>query len=189
MYIICQYYDEEDCYVKMNSYNSCAILSINIRSLANKWHEFKQFLTSSFGNYKPSVICFQETWNISSFDDFSLEDYHPLFYMTRDPSGLNNNCGGGIGILVHNSLEFEPLHDLSVFLPKVFESQFIRIKNDKNNFTIIGNVYRPNTAPFADVKRANYELNKILEKIRSHPIYRKCLDINLVGDFNIDFTY
>ena len=184
----CQYYNEEDCYEKFKniSHNSFTILSINIRSLANKWHEFKQFITSSFGNYKPSVICFQEIWNISTFDNYSLEDYHPLFYMTRDPNGLNNNCGGGIGILVHNSLEFEPLHELSVFLPKVFESQFIRIKNNKNNFTIIGNVYRPNTAPFADLKRANYELNEILEKIKSYPIYKKCFDINLVGDFNID---
>ena len=36
------------------------------------------------------------------------------------------------------------------------------------------------------MKRANYELNEILEKIKSYPIYKKCLDINLVGDFNMD---
>ena len=167
--------------------NSFTILSLNIRSLSNKWHEFKQFLTSSFGEYRPNIICLQEIWNInSSYDDFSLTDYHPLLYKTRDSNGLNNNCGGGVGLLVHKSLNFEPIHELSVFIPRVFECQFIKVKNNKKSFTIIGNVYRPNSAPFANLQRANSELKKILDMIKCHPVYKKCCDVNIVGDFNID---
>ena len=83
----CQYYNEQDCYEKFKniSHNSFTILSINIRSLANKWHEFNQFITSSFGNYKPSVICFQEIWNISTFD------MNIGYYLDRDSFLQNAN--------------------------------------------------------------------------------------------------
>ena len=51
--------------------------------------------------------------------------------------------------------KFEPLHDLSIFIPNVFESQFIKIETSHNKFTIIGNIYRPNTGPIASVKDFN----------------------------------
>ena len=185
---VCQYYEEEACLNKFQSIKgkSFTILSLNIRSLPGKWLDFNQFLASSFGNYKPSVICLQEIWNIPTYADFSLEDYHPLIYNTRDVTGLNGNAGGGVGMFIHNSFNFEPLLELSTFLPRIFESQFVKLKTGKNKYTIIGNIYRPNSAPFADLKIANSQLKDILHSLKSNPLYKKSSDINIVGDFNID---
>ena len=185
---VCQYYEEDTCYQKFQniSEKSFTILSLNIRSLPGKWLEFNQFLSSTFGNFKPSIICLQEIWNISKYDNFVLDDYQPLSYSIRDPTGLNSNCGGGIGMFIHKSLSYEPLKELSTFIPHVYESQFVKIKTDKNKFAIIGNVYRPNSAPHANVKVAISHFQSTLDTIKFHPVYKKITDINIVGDFNID---
>ena len=57
-------------------------------------------------------------------------------------------------MFIHKSFNFEPLLELSTFLPRIFESQFVKLKTGKNKYTIIGNIYRPNSAPFADLKIA-----------------------------------
>ena len=89
-------------------------------------------------------------------------------------------------MFIHKSYNFEPLIELSTFLPRIFESQFVKLKTGKNTFTIIGNIYRPNSAPFADLKMANLQLKEILHSLRYNPLYKKSTDINIVGDFNID---
>jgi hypothetical protein len=185
---ICKYYEEEDCLSKMQSIKNetFSVLSLNIRSLPGKFMEFKNFLSSTFGDFKPSLICMQELWNIPLFEDFVLEGYHPLHFKTRDPEGLNPNIGGGVGVYIDRKLTFEPLADISIFIPRVFESQFLRVKTSKNKFIIVGNIYRPNTAPFADLKRCNDLLCEIIEKLKSNPDYKNAKDIVICGDMNID---
>ena len=78
------------------------------------------------------------------------------------------------------------LPELSVFIPHVFESQFFKIKTEKNKFLIVGNIYRPNSAPFADVKRSNTLLNEIIENIKSKPDYRNAKEYFICGYLNID---
>ena len=57
-----------------------------------------------------------------------LENYHPLHFKIRDKQGLNNNSGEGVGLWVVNSFYFEPVECISIFIPRVFKSQFIKIK-------------------------------------------------------------
>jgi hypothetical protein len=184
----CQYYEEEACLEKMQNIKNetFSVLSLNIRSLPGKFTEFKNFLAASFGSFKPNIICLQEIWNVGPYDNFDIDGYHPFNFKIRNIDGLNSNAGGGVGVYIDRQLTPLPLAELSHFIPRVFESQFFKIKTGKNKFMIIGNIYRPNTAPYADLKRCNTLLNEILAKLKSNPEYKNAKDIMLVGDVNID---
>ena len=86
----------------------------------------------------------------------------------------------------YTSFSFEPIDSISIFIPRVIESQFIKIKNSKNKYTIIGNIYRPNSAPFADIKYFNQALKDILIKIKSEQSLKNAQEIIIVGDMNIN---
>ena len=97
----------------------------------------------------------------------------------------NPNCGGGVGFFVSNKFEFEVLEEESIFVDGVYESLWVKVEVAKNNFKIIGNIYRPNTAPKASIKQAVEIHSSILSKITKNKEYSKC-SIEIVGDFNID---
>ena len=50
---------------------------------------------------------------------------------------------------------------------------------------IIGNVYRPNSAPLANLERSINIHNEIIEKLLSNNAHKKC-DIQILTDFNIN---
>ena len=81
---------------------------LNIRSLLGNWLEFQNFLKASFETFNPTVICLREIWSKPCFESFSLPDYHPFHFKIRNPSGINRNSGGGIGLWVVKSVSFEP---------------------------------------------------------------------------------
>ena len=184
----CQYYEEAEVNEKFNCLKTehFSILSLNIQSLPGKWLEFNNFLAATFNTFKPSVITMQEIWNKPSHMEFDLTGYHPFHFTIRDKKGLNSNAGGGVGLWVEKSFSFEPIDSISIFIPRVIESQFIKIKNSKNKYTIIGNIYRPNSAPFADIKYFNQALKDILLKIKSEQSLKNAQEIIIVGDMNIN---
>ena len=78
-------------------------------------------------------------------------------------------------------MNFKVRHDLSVFIPHIFESIFVEVKPCKNKKPIIiGNIYRPNTAPKADLDifmKTLFDIkNLICEENKT---------AFLLGDFNI----
>ena len=126
----------------------------------------------------------QEVWSI--FKTFELTGYSNIIYKTRDMNKERNpNCGGGVGFFVSNKFEFEVLEEESIFVDGVYESLWVKVEVAKNNFKIIGNIYRPNTAPKASIKQAVEIHSSILSKITKNKEYSKC-SIEIVGDFNID---
>ena len=72
-----------------------------------------------------------------------------------------------MGLWVENSFYFEPAESISIFIPRVFESQFIKIKTGKNKYILVGNIYRPNSAPYANIKYFNQTISDIFSKIKS----------------------
>ena len=184
----CEYFEEEDFTYKFKDISKqISTFSNNIRSLTGKWDDFSSLITNLNKNkFKFSVVAIQEVWNVPPNTDFSLADYRPFHYTIRDSSGMNANAGGGVGLWVNKNFEYEPIKDISIFEPHIFESQFIKLKTSKNKFIIIGNIYRPNTAPKADLQRFNDILENILDKISSDPDLKKADDVQLVGDVNID---
>ena len=50
---------------------------------------------------------------------------------------------------------------------------------------IIGNVYRPNTAPLANLERSIEIHNQTIDKLLSNNSHKRC-DIQILADFNIN---
>ena len=81
--------------------------------------------------------------------------------------------------------DYEVLIEESVFIPHVYESIWIKIKMKNGPDKIIGNIYRPNTAPLGSLERALEIHNQIIEKIIANQNHKKC-DAQIVADFNVN---
>ena len=178
----CNYLEPEEVHSQIGP-NSFSILSHNIRSLSGHFENLKyslySMLPASF-----SVIALQEVWSIHKHYD--LVGFSDIIYKTRDKDKERNpNCGGGVGFFVNKMFDFEILEEESIFVEGVYESLWIKIEVSKNNYKIIGNVYRPNTAPKANTKQAIEIHSSILSKISKSKDHSKC-SIEIVGDFNLD---
>ena len=182
----CKYYEVEEFANSFKDNDKFSTLSLNIRSLTGKWMEFKELISSFSDSHKFSVIALQEVWNVPKGMSYSLPGYKPFEYKIRDNTGRNSNAGGGVGLWVKNNIEYEILNQISIFEPNFFESQFIKVITGKNKFTIVGNIYRPNTGPMANLGRFIETLDELLTKINNDPELRKCEDIQIMGDLNID---
>ena len=49
----------------------------------------------------------------------------------------------------------------------------------------MGNIYRPNSAPYANIKYFNQTISDIFSKIKSDPNFMNINEVILVGDTNI----
>ena len=178
----CQYFELEEVNAEIDS-DSFSILSHNVRSLSGHFESFKDMLYAMLPtNF--SVIAMQEVWSIHKV--YNLTGYSDMVFKTRDMNKERNpNCGGGVGFFVHKKFEYEVLEEESIFVEGVYESLWIKVEVAKNIFKIVGNVYRPNTAPRASIKQAIEIHSSILTNISKNKDHSKC-SIELVGDFNID---
>ena len=91
-----------------------------------------------------------------------------------------------VGLFIDSNYnDYEVLKDESFFIPHVYESLWIKIRTKNGKDKIIGNVYRPNTAPRANLEQAIQIHLNILEKIMTNKEHYKC-DIQILGDFNVN---
>ena len=182
----CSYYDPETFLEKTNTLHnaSFSIFSLNIRSLPGKWNEFQNFLSTNVSDsFRFDILAVQEIWSVPN--KFHLPGYSQLHFTVREKNMPNKNVGGGVGLWVADNLKFEPIPELSVFIPHVFESQFIKVYTKSNKFKIIGNIYRPNTGQLASIKKFNDNLSEIIHKIRNDVDLCKS-ELILVGDTNVN---
>jgi len=182
----CKYYEIEEFQTKVeNISENFSVLSLNVQSLRGKWSEFKDLTDElNIGPFKFSVIGIQEIWSLPPHFSTDLTGYKPLLSKLRSqPEGRSTNLGGGVGFWVDEHLPFTLLPDISVFEEKIFESIFIRVNTGKNEFKIIGNIYR---APGNNIADFNLKLDKVLRDINNHPVYKKASEIILLGDLNIN---
>ena len=128
---------------------------------------------------KFSVIAFQEIWSVQK--SYKIPGYCKLEYKSRDMHDTPNpNCGGGVGLFIDEKYkDYEILQDESIFIPHVYESIWIKIKMKHGPDKIIGNVYRPNSAPLANLQRSIEIHNQIIDKIQSNKSHNKC-DIQIL---------
>ena len=75
---------------------------------------------------------------------YDLPGYHPIEFNTRDKSRtLNSNCGGGVGIYISDSLDYEVLQFENQFIEGIYESIWVKLNLEHNKTKIVGSVYRP----------------------------------------------
>ena len=175
----CKYYDLLDFneLIKDQTENF-SVLSLNIRSLSNKFQEFKEFITDlSTNSFNFSAISLQETWIKNDKNNFlNMNDYHPIISKSR-----STKRGGGVAFYLKSNFKFEVLNSLSEFIEGQFESLFIKVHLDKNKFKILGNIYKP---PNSNIKLFNTIFFKILGKLEVE--YKNAEEIILSGDTNIN---
>ena len=175
----CKYYDLKGFNELINHRSeNFSLLSLNTRSICNKFSDFKDFISDiSTNSFSFSVISLQETW-LKNYKNFSLEinDYHPIISKNR-----NHKKGGGVGIYLKSKFKFEVIDSLSEYTEDQFESLFIKVYMGKNKYKIVGNIYKP---PDSNIKIFNNSFFKILGRLESE--YQTAEEIILSGDTNIN---
>ena len=124
----CEYYEIGAVKNKFNKYiDGFSTYSHNIRSLNGHWDDFLDII-DSIQPLNFSVIALQEIWSVQR--TYTIPGYEKFEFLTRDKNGPPNpNCGGGVGIFVHNKFkDYEILKDESVFIPHVYESIWIKTR-------------------------------------------------------------
>ena len=165
------------------------LLSLNVRSLPGCIDRLKDFLADEATDLF-SAICVQEVWCAKK--ELSLPGYKPLSSQTRDQNSSANpgrgGVGGGVGVYVREGIESEVLHELSNFTPGVYESIWLKLRPSKfkrDKSIIIASIYRPNTAPRANLAKAIEIHTSILETIKKDKNLKKC-KLVILSDFNLD---
>ena len=64
-------------------------------------------------------------------------------------------------------------------------TNIVELKMKNGRHKIIGNVYRPNTAPLANLQQAIEMHNQTIDKIQKNKLHSKC-EIQTMGDFNVN---
>ena len=180
----CKYFEMSEFNTKFSSIKAkFSIYSHNVRSLNGHWDNFLDIINSA-QPIKFSVIALQEIWSVQKH--YALEGYGKFEYVTRDKNGPPNpNCGGGVGFFIDSDYKDYEILDESVFIPHVYESIWIKIKIKNGQDKIIGNIYRPNTAPRASLEQALQIHEEILEKINANKKHAHC-EILIASDFNVN---
>ena len=98
--------------------------------------------------------------------------------------GVNSGprrVGGGVGIFIDRKYESAIIQEVSVFIPKVFESLFVKVKLSENRNLLIGNIYRP---PQTSIRDFTEILNTVLVQIREDTNLKKS-ELIRVGDIDL----
>ena len=181
----CNYYEMSELKNKFIKSKDCfSTYSHNIRSINGHWDDLKDIINSA-QPIKFSVLAFQEIWSVQK--SYEIPGYGKFEFNSRDKNGPPNpNCGGGVGLFIDNKYkDYEILSEESIFIPHVYESIWVKIKIKKGRDKIIGNVYRPNSAPLADLERSLKIHDDIIEKIMKNKKHAKC-EIHILSDFNVN---
>ena len=181
----CDYYEMSELKNKFHKSSQCfSTYSHNIRSINGHWDDLLDIINSA-KPIKFSVLAFQEVWSVSK--NYKIPGYSKFEFLTRDKNGPPNpNCGGGVGLFIDNKYkDYEILNEESVFIPNVYESIWVKIKLKNGQDKIIGNVYRPNTAPLANLQQAIEIHNHIIDKLQNNRLHANC-EIQIVSDFNVN---
>ena len=89
-----------------------------------------------------------------------------------------NKQGGGVALLVHETLSYINCSDLDSLYKKNFECKFIELKSKKHKTIIVGSIYQPpNTKP----KDFNTQYNQMLARLKCEK-----KEIILGMDHNLD---
>ncbi len=160
-------------------YKYLSLFCINCQSLNSHWDELNSLLINMTSDkFSFDIIGLTEIFQVHQDINYNIAGYHPLIYNTRTGE---HGGRGGVGIYVRDHISFTYRNDISVFVPHIFESVFIEVNSNSNRPIVIGTIYRPNTAPKADIDIFCHTLSQIIETVK---LENKQLILS--GDFNLN---
>ena len=175
----CEYYEPSDFNRVTNGTKgtNMSCFHLNCRGLSKNWENFDHLIKTLHGtDFSFDFVGISECFRHTHDSRINLDGYHDLISRNRE-----SDYRGGVGLFIKQSIQFKVCNDLSVFIPNVFESVFVEAHCGKNAKQIIGVIYRPNTAPKADIDIFTDTLNELLDIINKEKKYAI-----IMGDMNID---
>ena len=151
--------------------DALSLLHFNSRSLFKNYNAIHDFIGQLDGSF--SVYGFSETWihDRTPITLFQLDNY-TFYHNDRIKSR-----GGGVAMLIHNSLNSIVRHDLNLD-QDLCDSLFIEINNTGQKNTIVAVIYRD---PKSNIYEFNTQFNECLEKLT-----RENKEVYVMGDFNLN---
>ena len=147
---------------------------LNCRGLSSDWEKFHDLLCQIHSNdFSFDYIEISEVFLCVRDQRLHIPGYHDIITRCRDET---DDCRGGVALFVKET--FKVRNDLSVFIPHVYESLFMEIFPKVGKHTIIAIMYRPNTAPWADIDIFTSTLFGVMDKLNHE--YKKG-DVNIMG--------
>ena len=156
-----------------NAKNAFSLFHLNIRSMKQNLPQLNAYLDAV--GFPFTIIGLSETW---------LQNHNCTLYGLNGYSLIENHrenkTGGGVGILLKDSVSYIRRSDLDHF-DDIYESIFIELDHDQlgvSKNVVIGVVYRP---PGTDITVFNESFNILLGDIQREN--RLCY---ILGDYNIN---
>ena len=150
--------------------HSLLINHLNIRSLTNKFEEFKHIITT----YNNDIFCLNETFLDASVtnSEINVDGYNIL-------RNDRNRHGGGVAIYIKNSCKYKLREDITSKFHMI-ECIWIELQVQKSKSVLICSVYR---APSAN---SDY-FNNIIDMITYASLENEQLVIT--GDLNYNYVF
>ena len=149
------------------------IIQLNIRGLIGKQQNLIQETTTNNDNKKVDIYILCETWLTEH--NHGMINIPNYLYIGKH---RKNKRGGGVGILIHNSLTFKERPDITIPTTSDLETMFVDIKTNRGNL-IVGSMYRP---PHTNEKQFVTDYGLLLKKLKME----KNTDILIGMDHNMD---
>ena len=150
-----------------------SMIHCNILSLPKHLHTFENYIESL--GFKFKIVAFSETWlNETTFALYNIPEYN------MEHNFRSERRGGGVGLYIHNSIEYSLRTDLDIF-NDIIESKFIQIRKESfgtDQDIVVGVIYRP---PNTDLKTFNEICSTLVSKLQSESKL-----VYLAGDYNIN---
>ena len=162
--------------IRMRDSKKFSSVGINMRSLANTKNFAKLQVFVASLCFEPTVIAINETYLRDNEDGphCDLENY-------TFKSNCRDICkGGGVGLYIHDSLQYKVRQDLTIMNEKVFESYFIETLNLEEP-VIFGTIYR---SPKQDNDTVSSFISHLDQCLTIIDKTNKCCFIQ--GDFNFN---
>ena len=141
---------------KCNNADYISFLHVNCRSLNKNFSELLALL--KLIDIPVTAIAVTETWlKHSSHDCYNIHGYNCIFN-----SRLTKN-GGGVGIYLSDTLDFNIRNDLNLMLPDI-ESVFIEVHRHADVNLLFGSIYRPPNSNFTNFYNELSSLLRIVDK-------------------------
>jgi exonuclease III len=156
------------------------LMTFNIQSIAAKFDEFKDLISSlATSGCSPEIIALQEIWSVPDPSFYTLKGYQsPLFSLRK------NGQGGGVGLYVKNGLAFSTNKTCSIFIDKLYESHLINLSMPNGKKVLVGSIYRPNSN-YSNLSHSEQfsQFELLLNTLSSIDPLSPSI---ILGDFNLD---